>query len=113
MTPLPLILREADPDVVLLDLSMPALSGSGAMRNGLRRILRTDAYLILFSGRSVDELTPLSKELGADGFLSKAQETREIVHRIQLWIERRRLQRATQRYEGSHVATSTASSSLR
>jgi len=114
MITLPLILREADPDVVLLDLSLPALSGPGAMRNGLRRILRTDAYLILFSGRSTDELAELCKELGADGFISKAQDAREIVRRIQVWIERRRrLQRATQRYEVSNVATSTASPSSR
>jgi two-component system response regulator PrrA len=113
MITLPLILRDADPDVVLLDVSLPALSGTGAMRNGLRRILRTDAYLVLFSGRSADELAVLSKEFGADGFVTKSQQPREIVSRIQLWIDRRRLQRATQRNEVLHVATSTASSSSR
>lgn len=110
MITLPLILREADPDVVLLDVSLPALSGSGAMRHGLRRIIRTDTYLVLFSGRSPGELAALSKELGADGYVSKAQDAMEIVRRIQWWIERRRLQLATQRNEASHVAADTASS---
>jgi DNA-binding response OmpR family regulator len=113
MITLPLILREADPDVVLLDVSLPALSGSAAMRNGLRRVLRTDAYLVLFSGRSPGELATLSTELGADGFVTKAQAPLEVVNRIQLWIERRRLQRATQRNEVLHVATGTASPATR
>src|SRR5437763_16828787 len=66
MITLPLILREADPDVVLLDISMPALSGTSALRNGLRRLLRTDGALVLFSGRSPRELTTAAEELGAD-----------------------------------------------
>ena len=113
MITLPLILREADPDIVLLDVSLPALSGSAAMRNGLRRILRTNASLVLFSGRSPDDLAALSEELGADGYITKAQDAMEIVRRIQSWIERRHLQRATQRNEVFNVATGTASPSSR
>jgi two-component system alkaline phosphatase synthesis response regulator PhoP len=113
MITLPLILREADPDVLLLDVSLPALSGSVALRQGLRRLLRTDAPILLFSGRSPGELGPLAEELGADGFITKASEPMEIVTRIQTWIDRRRLARATQRNEVSNDATRTASSSTR
>jgi two-component system alkaline phosphatase synthesis response regulator PhoP len=111
MITLPLILREADPDVVLLDVSLPALSGTGALRQGLRRLLRTDASLILFSGRSAIELARLTEELGADGFITKAQEPMEIVTHIQTLIDHRRLLRATYRNEASHVATYSASAS--
>jgi DNA-binding response OmpR family regulator len=110
---LPLILREADPDVVLLDISMPALSGTAALRNGLRKLLRTDGALVLFSGRSPRELATTADELGADGFITKAQEPMEIVRRIQTWIDRRRLQRATERNEGSNVIARTASAAIR
>jgi two-component system alkaline phosphatase synthesis response regulator PhoP len=113
MITLPLILRDADPDVVLLDLSLPALSGSGAFRNGLRRLLRTDAALVLFSGRSPAELATIAEELGADGFISKTQEPMEIVGSIQMWIDRRRLSRTAQQNEVSNVATRTASTSAR
>lgn len=111
MITLPLILREADPDVVLLDLSLPALSGTAALRQGLKRLLRTDATLILFSGRSPNELAPMTEELGADGFITKAQDPMAIVNHLQTLIDHRRLLRATYRNEASNVATHTASDS--
>lgn len=113
MITLPLILREADPDVVLLDISMPALTGTFALRNGLRKLLRTDGALVLFSGRSPRELAAAAEELGADGFITKAQEPMEIVNRIHTWIDRRRLMRATGRNEESHVIDRTASAAVR
>jgi DNA-binding response OmpR family regulator len=108
MITLPLILRDADPDVVLLDISLPALSGASALRSGLRKLLRTDGALVLFSGRSQQELTSLTQELGADGFITKSDDPMEIVGRIQIWIERRRLKRATERTEEANAATRTA-----
>jgi DNA-binding response OmpR family regulator len=108
MITLPLILRDADPDVVLLDVSLPALSGTTALRSGLRKLLKTDGALVLFSGRSQNELMALAQELGADGFITKSDDPMEIVGRIQMWIDRRRLKRATERNEGSN-ATRTAS----
>jgi DNA-binding response OmpR family regulator len=113
MITLPLILREADPDVVLLDVSLPALSSTAALRQGLRRLLRTDALLVLFSGRSPNELALLSEELGADGFIAKGQEPMEIITRIQTLIDRRRLLRVTYQNEASNVAIHTASTSAR
>jgi DNA-binding response OmpR family regulator len=108
MITLPLILRDADPDVVLLDVSLPALSGTTALRSGLRKLLKTDGALVLFSGRSQNELMALAQELGADGFITKSDDPMEIVGRIQIWIDRRRLKRATERNEGSN-ANRTAS----
>ncbi len=113
MITLPLILREADPDIVLLDLSLPALCSSAALRQGLRRLLRTDALLVLFSGRSPNELALLTEELGADGFIAKGQEPMEIITRIQTLIDHRRLLRVTYQDEASNVATHTASTSAR
>jgi len=113
MITLPLILREANPDLVLLDISIPALSGTFALRNGLRKLLRTDGAIVLFSGRSPRELAAASEELGADGFISKAEEPMEIVRRIQTWIERCRLTRATERNEGSNVSARTAFAAVR
>jgi len=113
MITLPLILREADPDVVLLDVSLPALSSTAALRQGLRRLLRTDALLVLFSGRSPNELALLSEELGSDGFIAKGQEPMEIITRIQTLIDHRRLLRTTYQNEASNVATHTAPTSAR
>ncbi|HSY51516.1 MAG TPA: response regulator [Thermoanaerobaculia bacterium] len=109
MITLPLILREADPDVVLLDVSLPALSSTAALRQGLRRLLRTSALLVLFSGRSPNELAAMTEELGADGFITKSQEPMEIIARIQTLIDHSRLLRTTYRNEASNDATHAAS----
>lgn len=85
----PFVLRSADPDVILLDLSMPALSGKAAFLNGLR-CLKTDAPVILFSGRGSGELAALVEELGADGFLCKSDDAMAMIHRVRIWITNRR-----------------------
>jgi DNA-binding response OmpR family regulator len=85
---LPLLLRTINPDLILLDLSMPALSGSAAFAN--RKCLRTDAPIVLFSGRGSQELSQLVEELGADGFLCKSEEPNAVVHRVKTWIRNRR-----------------------
>ncbi|MGA8808477.1 MAG: response regulator [Thermoanaerobaculia bacterium] len=108
MITLPLILPDVDPDIVLLDLSLPALSGTSALRSGLRKLLRTDGAVLLFSGRSPNELSNLANELGADGFISKTEDSMEIVRRVQTWIDRRRLKRANDRSEGTNAANHTA-----
>lgn len=113
MITLPLILPDVDPDVVLLDLSLPALSGTSALRSGLRKLLRMEGALLLFSGRSADELSTLAQELGADGFISKTANAMEIVGRIHTWIDRRRLKRANDRSEGTNVTNRTAFAAAR
>ena len=113
MITLPLILRDANPDVILLDVGLPALSGSALFKLGRQRLLRTDASVILFSGRSARELENLAEEFGADGFVTKSQDPMEIVARVQTWIGQRRAQRAAQENGGSNVATRTASPAAR
>jgi DNA-binding response OmpR family regulator len=108
MITLPLVVREINPDLILLDLSMPALSGSAVFKMGRAR-LRSDAPLILFSGRSAHELAQRAEELGADGFLAKSQEPVDIIARIQSWIDHRRAVRAAETVEESHAASRAAS----
>ena len=113
MITLPLILRDADPDVILLDIGLPALSGSALLNLGRKRLLRTDATVILFSGRSARELDGLAHKFGADGFVTKSQDPMEIVARVQTWIGQRRAQRAAEGKGVSNVSTSTASPAAR
>ena len=106
---LPFMIREANPDVILLDLSLPALSAPALFRGGSQRVLRTDASVILFSGRSASELAVLAKELGAHGYVTKSEDSLAIVARVKSWIQERRALRALKENEGLHVAVRTAS----
>lgn len=94
---LPFRIRECHPDVILLDLGMPALSGTALFGGrGAHDLLRTDALIILFSGRDSRELSRLTEELGADGYISKADDVNDSIRRIHSWIAHRRVLRATQ-----------------
>jgi DNA-binding response OmpR family regulator len=104
---LPLVVRKIDPDVILLDLSMPALSGSAVFAMGRKR-LRSDAALVLFSGCAVHELAKRAEELGADGFLSKAQEPVDIIARVESWIDHRRAVRNVEDSDAFRTASVVA-----
>jgi DNA-binding response OmpR family regulator len=112
MITLPLILRKAAPDVILLDLSFSALSGQSFFQLGRERLLRNvDAAVILFSGRPAGELAAMAEEFGADGFVTKLEDATQIVARVQTSIDQHRALRRARERKASNVATRTASSS--
>lgn len=114
MITLPLILRKAAPDVILLDLSFGALFGEAFFRLGRERLLRnTDASVILFSGRPAVELAAMAEEFGADGFMTKSEDATQIVAHVQTSIVQHRALRAAQGRKASNGATRTASASAR
>ncbi|MEA2328812.1 MAG: two-component system, OmpR family, response regulator [Thermoanaerobaculia bacterium] len=109
---LPLILRKADPEVILLDLSLPALSGESFFALGRERLLRhTNAFVILFSGRPLAELAANAEQFGADGVLPKSEDAMQAVARVKTWIEQHRALRRAQRMEMIDVTTGSASAS--
>jgi len=87
---LPLTIRKLNPDLILVDLSMPGLSAPAFFAQGAHRLLRTKAPIILFSGRDSRELSRITEEVGADGFLCKAHDLEDSVRRIRLWVSQRR-----------------------
>jgi DNA-binding response OmpR family regulator len=112
MITLPLILRQAAPDVILLDLSVGALSGQSFFQLGRERLLRNaDASVLLFSGRPARELEAMAEEFGADGFVAKSQDAMEIVARVRTSIEQHRALRAAGVRKESNVVSRTASAS--
>jgi DNA-binding response OmpR family regulator len=109
---LPLILRKADPEVILLDLSLRALSGEAFFSLGRERLLRhTDAFVILFSGRPLAELAANAEEFGADGVLPKSEDAMQAVVRVKTWIQQHRALRTAREREMTDVTTRSASAS--
>ncbi|HEX8152836.1 MAG TPA: response regulator [Thermoanaerobaculia bacterium] len=86
---LPFAISQMDPDVVLIDLGMPSISGEAILRTLGRRRLRRKAAILLFSGRGAGELSRLAEELGADGFICKSDDTEQIIRIIRFWIDQR------------------------
>ena len=80
--------READPDVVVLDLGLPGLDGVEVCRQ-----IRTfsDCYVIMLTARTdeVDKLIGLS--VGADDYMTKPFSPRELVARVHVLLRRPRV----------------------
>jgi DNA-binding response OmpR family regulator len=68
------------PDCVLLDVMMPALSGS-ELANVLRR-RAVDTCIILHSSKPQSELETLVRETGASGAISKGSDERRFAETI-------------------------------
>jgi len=112
MITLPLIIRQADPEVILLDLSFRALSGESFFRLGRERLLRnSDALVILFSGRPASELAALSEEFGADGVMPKSEDVMQLVARVRTWVAQHRALTAARERRESNVAAGSAPAS--
>ncbi|NLT72364.1 MAG: response regulator [Verrucomicrobiaceae bacterium] len=94
------IAREERPDVILLDLMLPAMDGLTVFRN-LREDARTKAIPVIMltaRGRLEEKLTGL--ELGADDYMAKPFSPKELTLRV------RNLLRRTNRNAHSSVIVS-------
>ncbi|MDB5892752.1 MAG: DNA-binding response regulator [Rhodoferax sp.] len=80
------LLLQAAYDVVLLDLNLPQLSGKGVLRR-LRERGDTVPVIILTATASLDQKV-LCLEIGADDYLVKPFEARELVARIKVLVRR-------------------------
>lgn len=87
---LPFVLRSFDPDVVLMDLTIPTLSGDTVLRLDRKRMFPTSAPIVLYSGRGREELASLTVELSVDGFFSKGDDVNDLLRRIPKWVAVRR-----------------------
>ena len=66
------LLREAEPDCVLLDVRMPEMFGDDVLEF-LRTEKRLSARLLLFSDVSDEELAARARRVGADGTVPKSR----------------------------------------
>ncbi len=77
--------RDADPDLVVLDLMLPHLDGLEVMRR-LRERADTPVVLLTAKGEEVDRIVGL--ELGADDYVAKPFSPREVVARVRAVLRR-------------------------
>jgi DNA-binding response OmpR family regulator len=81
-------LRERDPDLVTLDLTLPDMDGIDLCRR-IREF--SDAYIVMITGRDeeIDRLVGL--EVGADDYLAKPFSPKELRARVAVLLRRPRL----------------------
>jgi len=76
--------REA-PDLILMDVSMPAISGDKAVEIA-RRNQSTKCPIVLFSDRKPEELERLARQCGAAGFIRKTGNGDKLAEAIAMYV---------------------------
>ena len=82
-------INEFAPDVILLDVMMPALTGDKFLRL-LRQGVKSKPNIILLSNKSDDELREIAGKILADDYLSKIQGPAAILRKVGEHIQKRK-----------------------
>ncbi len=78
-------LRQAPPDLLLLDLMLPGMDGISILRE-LRRTSELPVIMVTARSEEIDRL--LGLELGADDYICKPYSPREVVARVKTVLRR-------------------------
>ena len=70
------------PDLILMDVMMPLMSGDKKVRALKRRDRSSGIPVLLISGKEEQELQRLAGEVGADGYLTKPFDARKLVDTV-------------------------------
>ncbi|MBQ7491045.1 MAG: response regulator transcription factor [Clostridia bacterium] len=79
------VFKRVHPDLVLLDLMMPVMDGTQMIRE-LRTFSKTPVIVLTAKGEVFDKVTLL--ELGADDYITKPFEMREVIARVRAVLRR-------------------------
>ncbi|WPB76094.1 response regulator [Archangium violaceum] len=75
------LVRNGEPDLVLLDVNFPALKGDQVVSLARRYAPRTTKF-ILYSASDEAKLRSLARASGADGYLSKSVQGAELIQKL-------------------------------
>src|SRR5689334_7221755 len=96
--------REPSPQLVILDLVMPVEDGLSALR-WLRSVSEVPVIMLTSNAETTDKVVGL--ELGADDYVAKPADMRELLARVRT-VLRRRSGGTTQHTAGSYAAAANA-----
>ncbi len=77
--------KRISPDLVLLDLMMPVMDGTATMKE-IRSFSKTPVIILTAKGETIDKVAGL--ELGADDYITKPFEMREVIARVRAVLRR-------------------------
>ena len=82
------------PDVVLIDLNMPLLTGERLTAH-VRRALTAPPIIVLYSGLAESVIQERAQNCGADGYIPKGLARGDLVDHLRRIVHRVRAERAT------------------
>ena len=94
------VLQE-NPDLVILDVMLPGISGLDVCRELRQRSVTTPIIMLTAKGEELDRV--LGLEIGADDYVSKPFGVRELMARIRVCLRRQAAQPQLSRYRFGNV----------
>ncbi len=85
-TEVPAVVRHVRPDIVLVDVHMPVLSGQQLVKMLRRAPATKKSLLLLFSGDESEGLAELAKACGADGFIQKHDDVSLLAEQLAAFV---------------------------
>lgn len=98
------MIDEREPDVVLLDVSMPGMDGYEVLRRLRARRGGGPAVLMLTAARRDPNAIEYGLREGADAYMTKPIESRELLARVRGALEAHRLKRMLEGQRRDHIA---------
>lgn len=98
------MVEEREPEIVLLDVSMPGMDGYDVLRRLRARRGGGPAVLMLTAARRDPQAIEHGLREGADAYMTKPIESRELLARVRGALEAHRLKRAFEGQRRDHIA---------
>jgi DNA-binding response OmpR family regulator len=98
-------ITESPPDLVILDLNLPVLSGTEVCRILRGRPSTASIPIIMLTARTAESDRVIGLDLGADDYITKPFSLRELAARVRAVLRRRQQAAPTssQVYKGAHL----------
>jgi len=81
------LVRNGEPDLVMLDVNFPALKGDQVLSLA-RRYAPRNTKFILYSASDEARLRSLARASGADGYLSKSVQGAELIQKLTAFLDK-------------------------
>ena len=81
-----LIYRNPPPDLILVDVMMPLMTGDAKLKSLKNNRKTREIPVVLMSAKAKEELSSLARECGADGFLTKPFTESDLVRKIREFL---------------------------
>ncbi len=81
----------AHPEVVLLDVMMPGMSGFDVLKRLKENAATQDIPVIIFSALGADRQINMSRQLGAESHLEKPYQAQQLLEQVRLAIQKHRV----------------------
>jgi CheY-like chemotaxis protein len=81
--------RTESPDLVLIDVNMPALTGDHVVEIARRHGLTGHIPVVLHSDMPVSDLEERARRCGASGFIQKTSDEAKFLEQVRQWLKPR------------------------